>query len=67
MDVAAALEVVPLRNGELRLVDGLATYDNALHRSGADDHWGDRLAVFLHRVLDKFAIGGIARKTEGKR
>src|ERR1700691_4570020 len=67
MDITAAFEIVPFRNRKLGLVDGVAADDDFFPRSGADRDWRNRLTVFLHHVLNEFAIGGVARKAERAR
>src|SRR2546426_9315497 len=61
------LEIVPLRDRKLRLVDGLAGDDHVLDRPGRDDPRGDRLAVRLHDVLDHLAVGRVRGESEGQR
>ena len=66
MDVAAAFEVLPLGDGKFSLVDGIAAHDDLLHRPRFDDDRRDRLAVFLHHVLNEVTIGDVAGKAESK-
>ena len=67
VDVAAAFEIVPFRHRKFGLVDGLAADDDVLHRAGVDHHRRNGLAIFLHHVLDQFAVGGVVRKAERER
>src|SRR5262249_38859455 len=66
VDVAPTFEVMPPGDRELRLIDGRTADNNVLYRPGRDDDGGDRLAVFLHHVLDDFTIDGLAGKAEGE-
>ena len=67
MDVAPAFQIMPFGHRKFGLVDVLAADDDLLDRPGIDHHWRDGLAVFLHHILDQFAVGGVLRKTERKR
>ncbi len=67
VDVAPALEVVPARDRELGLVHVAAADDHLFHRPLGDEPRWNRLAVFLHDVLDQIAVGDVAREPERQR
>src|SRR5207253_1854036 len=67
VDVAPALEVMPLRDRKLRLVDVRAADDHFLDGPGRDGLRGDRLPIELHDVLDQVAVGHVLGIAERKR
>src|SRR5213593_2194411 len=67
VDVPAPLEVVPLRNGELRLVDVPPAHDDLLDGAGRHAPRRDRLAVFLHHVLHERRVRRVLPEAEGLR
>src|SRR4030095_10635420 len=67
VDIPPTLEVMPLRDRKLRLIDVLAPDHDVLDRARRDDPRRDRLAVGLHDVLDQLAIGDVLGKPEGQR
>ena len=64
VDVAAALEVVPPGDGELRLVDLGAAEDDVLHRSAAEDPRRHHFPVLLHHILDQLRVRGVRWEAE---
>ncbi len=66
VDVAPTLQVVPLGNGELCLVDCRSPQHDVLHRPCLHENGRDRLTVFLHYVLHQLAVGHVAREAKSQ-
>src|SRR5439155_403830 len=65
VDIPAPLEVVPLGNGELRLVDGPPAHDELLDGAGRHAPRRDRLAVLLHHMLHERRVRRVLPEAEG--